>query len=477
MISVVCVYNNQSIFANVLLKSLRKQTAVYELIALDNASGRFRSAAEAYNFGGASAKGDYIMFAHQDMWLATSTWLEHAERTLGHLPALGVAGVAGVVNMSERGGTTGGWAKSSVNFLDETTVVELPAVQVPQEVETLDECLLLVPRPVFDKLKFDETTFDGWDCYGTDYCLSANMLGFKAYVIPAPCNHCCARSTLRKWEFKDLLKYQKRLFSKHRHNYETICTWMGEINRRNLLMWSLQMFYGPLYHSLLLSTDTSMRIELAGCETVLDLNCSYRPLVGRSQSSFSLGLDSFEPYLQESKRRALHSEYVLADVRSIPFKPKSFDAVVALEMLDCLTKEEGAALLYRMEELARKRVIVTTGGSSPIYWMNNYPPNRYLKHQSSEGERFPSKSSEFFYANPVQEYDLSWETAELVKFGFRVRGYWGRKKSGKGKSILKCQPAILRLLSAIPDQFVVYYCPKSAKHLVAVKHLDSADQH
>ena len=469
MISVVCVYNNQSIFANVLLKSLRKQTAVYELIALDNASGRFRSAAEAYNFGGASAKGDYIMFAHQDMWLATSTWLEHAERTLRHLPALGVAGVAGVVSMSERGGTTSGWVSrngqvSSIGFLDETTVVEMPAVRVTQEVQTLDECLLLVPRPVFDKLKFDETTFDGWDYYGADYCLSANILGFKTYVIPAPCNHCCARSTLRIWEFKDLLKYQKRLYSKHRHNYETIWTWMGEINRRNLLMWSLQMFYGPLYHSLLLSTDTSMRIELAGCETVLDLNCSYRPLVGRSQSSFSLGLDSFEPYLQESKRRALHSEYVLADVRSIPFKPKSFDAVVALEMLDHLTKEEGAALLHRMEELARKRVIVAT-------------TNRYLKHQSDEVKRFPSKSSEFFYANPVQEYDLGWETVELVKFGFRVRGYWGRKKSGKGKSILKCQPAILRLLSAILDQFVVYYCPKSANILVAVKHPDSADHH
>jgi hypothetical protein len=71
---------------------------------------------------------------------------------------------------------------------------------------------------------------------------------------------------------------------------------------------------------------------LEGCETVLDLNCGYRSVVGRFKFRSSLGLDSFRPHLRESKRRAFHSEYVLADIRSIPLKPKSFDAVIALEI-------------------------------------------------------------------------------------------------------------------------------------------------
>jgi len=450
MISVVCVYNKESIFANVFLKSLQKQTAAYELIALDNAGGRFCSAAEAYNFGGASAKGDYIMFAHQDMWLVTSTWLEDAERTLGHLPALGVAGVAGVVSTSERSRTTLS-AFASCYFLDEATVVEFEAVQAPHEVETLDECLLLVPRPVFDKLKFDETAFDAWDCYAADYCLSAQNLGLKAYVIPAPCSHCNARSTLKRWEFKGLLKYQKRLYSKHRHNHETICTWMGDVNQHNLRMGLLQIFLGALRHRLVPSSDTFVRKELAGCETVLDLNCGYRSLIGRLKFRFSLGLDSLKPYLRESQRRAFHSEYVLADIRFLAFKPKSFDAVIALETLERLTKEEGIALLYRMEELARKRVIVTT-------------PNRYLEHQSDD-------------SNPAQEHKLGWETVELVKLGFRVRGNGGRKRPGGGKSILKYRPATLRLMTAILDHLAVYHCPKSAGHLMAARHLDSSDLH
>ena len=447
MISVVCVYNKEGIFTNVLLKSLRKQSAEYELIALDNTGGRFRSAAEAYNFGGARAKGDYIMFAHQDMWLVTRTWLEDAERLLGNLPSLGVAGVGGLVSISERSRTSL-WAKASCYFLDETTVVELQAIQAPEEVQTLDECLLLVPRPVFDRLKFDETAFDGWDCYAADYCLCAENLGLKAYVIPAPCSHCCARSTLRPWEFKGLLKYQKRLYAKHRHNYETICTWMGDINRRSLRSWSWHMFLGPLRHRVVPSPGTFVRRELAGCESVLDLNCEYRSLVGRLKFRYSLGVDSFEPYLRESQRRAFHSEYVLADVGAIPFKAKSFDAVIALDTLERLTKEEGTALLHRMEELARKRVIVTT-------------PNRYPEHHSNGG-------------HPSPEQKPGWETAELVMLGFRVRGRGGRKSAGEGKSILKYRLASLRRVAAVVDQLLVYHCPKSAGQLMAVKHLDFA---
>lgn len=448
MISVVCVYNNEIIFAEVLLKSLQKQTAAYELIALDNTSGRFRSAAEAYNFGGASAEGDYIMFAHQDMWLTTGTWLEHAERTLRHLPALGVAGVAGVagaLSMSQR--SERAHFASSCFFLDETTVVVDEACLVPQEVDTLDECILLVPRPVFDKLKFDETTFDGWDCYGADYCLTVKNLGFKAYVIPVPCSHCCTRSTSRRWEFKSLVRYQKRLYSKHRHNYNTIYTWMGEVNRWNLLIWSLKKYLGPLSYRLLPSSDTFVRRQLAGCETVLDLGCGYCSFVGRLKFRFSLGLDPVKPYLMESKRRFSHNEYLLADIRSIPLKPKSFDAVIALHTLECLTKEEGTALLYKMEELAKKRVIAIT-------------PNRYLEHQSNAG-------------NTVKEHREGWEVADLVKLGFRIRGDGGRKKSGGGKFILNYQPAILRLLTTILDQLVIYHYPKSANILMAVKHVDS----
>ena len=64
MISVICVYNNKKILDNCLLKSIKNQTTKVELILLDNREGRFKSAAEALNFGGEQANGKYLMFVH-----------------------------------------------------------------------------------------------------------------------------------------------------------------------------------------------------------------------------------------------------------------------------------------------------------------------------------------------------------------------------------------------------------------------------
>ena len=100
MISIVCVYNNEEIFNNYLLKSLKSQTAKHEEILIDNTQGRFKSAAEALNWGGRKAKGKYIMFVHQDVDLSSNTWLENAENILDPIINLGIAGVAG---MSEEG--------------------------------------------------------------------------------------------------------------------------------------------------------------------------------------------------------------------------------------------------------------------------------------------------------------------------------------------------------------------------------------
>ncbi|GAH67636.1 unnamed protein product, partial [marine sediment metagenome] len=82
MISIVVVYNNKRILNDILLKSLKKQTAKFELIALDNTKGKFKSAAEALNQGGKNANGKYIMFVHQDIELDSDLWLKEVEKFL-----------------------------------------------------------------------------------------------------------------------------------------------------------------------------------------------------------------------------------------------------------------------------------------------------------------------------------------------------------------------------------------------------------
>jgi hypothetical protein len=177
MISIVCVYNNGHSLADFLLDSLSRQTVQYELITIDNTEKQFTSAAQALNCGGRKALGRYIMFVHQDIRFCSIEWLHDAERMLDSLPNLGVAGIAG-----KRGGES-----QILTNLTNGTPPTAPGAQIgaePVAVQTLDECLTIVPRDVFDVLQFDEITCEGWHLCAAEYCVSCMLLGFALYVLP-----------------------------------------------------------------------------------------------------------------------------------------------------------------------------------------------------------------------------------------------------------------------------------------------------
>jgi len=181
MISVVCVYNDEQTLQDCLLQCLRSQTASCELIALDNTESRFRSAAEALNYGGGRAHGKYVMFVHQDVSLNGDTWMRDAENVLDSLPELGVAGIAGKRKKNE-------WLSNSKHGTPPRPAGS-ETLGAPVVVQTVDECLVVVPREVFDVLKFDEAVCDGWHLYAVDYCLSSASIGLKTYVLPLPVYH------------------------------------------------------------------------------------------------------------------------------------------------------------------------------------------------------------------------------------------------------------------------------------------------
>lgn len=217
MISVVCVYNNEKILEDCLLKGLKNQTVKFELIDLDNTNGKFKSAAEALNHGGKQAKGKYIMFVHQDVDLSSNSWLEEVEKMLDSLQNLGIAGVAGK-SENKKGVIT--------NIKDGTPPKLTGKIQIksPTKVQTLDECLVIIPRSVFNMFQFDENVCDNWHLYAVDYCLSIKRLGFDAYVIPMFVYH---RSAGYSFSEKYYLTLQKVL-KKHKKHYKEIYTTMGD---------------------------------------------------------------------------------------------------------------------------------------------------------------------------------------------------------------------------------------------------------
>ncbi len=138
--------------------------------------------------------------------------------------------------------------------------------------------------------------------------------------------------------------------------------------------------------------------------TILDVGCG-KGLVGRfitrSGKYFTVGAEIYGPDLREARQNHTHSDFVQCDVRSLPFKRGSYDVVLCIEVLEHVDKEEGLKLLKDMEEIAVKKIILST-------------PRGYL-HTSHEASLNPSTSS-----NPYQEHKAGWEADELRSLGYKV---------------------------------------------------------
>ncbi len=226
MISVICVYNDRDLLDKYLLKSLKTQSVKYELILLDNTKQKFKSAPEALNYGGNKAKGDHLLFVHQDVDLKSDARLKNIEEIMDGLNNCGIAGVAGI-QMNEYK------IKSNI----ENGIPPIPVgekIKIPTEVQTLDECLVIIPKSVFQTYKFDEKLV-GWHLYTVDYCLNIKKQGFNVYVLPTYIYH---RSYMLHYpqEYYELLEI---IFDKYKDHYKRIHSCCGVYNTSYPMKWYL----------------------------------------------------------------------------------------------------------------------------------------------------------------------------------------------------------------------------------------------
>jgi hypothetical protein len=183
MISVVCVFNNENIFNKLLAKSLNRQTVPYQLIAVNNQSHEFHSAAQALNWGSTQAKGEYIMFVHQDIDL-NPNFLEESEILLKSFPDFGVAGIAGSVPSI----ILPRLVSNSKHGIPPQKILARQ-IMTPIKVQTVDECLMFVKKNAFLSVKFDEIACSHWHLYGVDLCLMLEEKSLNNYVLPLEIYH------------------------------------------------------------------------------------------------------------------------------------------------------------------------------------------------------------------------------------------------------------------------------------------------
>lgn len=238
MFTVVCVYSDNKTLDDYLRKSLVGQDAKYQLVLVDNTKGRFKSAAAAYNYGAVRASSKYIMFVHQDVDFCSMSWLADAEKMLDSIGTFGVAGVAG---MSETGRSLQDRGRNIIfNHEDHSPWKFGHAIDKPQQVQTLDGCVLIVPSSVFDSLKFDEIVCDDWHLYDVDYCLACKKLGYDVYVLPMSIYHRSAGPWHNRGKMNILFslgalpqsyyRTLSKLINKYRLDYRNIYTSNGDWN-------------------------------------------------------------------------------------------------------------------------------------------------------------------------------------------------------------------------------------------------------
>jgi 2-polyprenyl-3-methyl-5-hydroxy-6-metoxy-1,4-benzoquinol methylase len=190
----------------------------------------------------------------------------------------------------------------------------------------------------------------------------------------------------------------------------------------------------------------SLEENLAGYRTVLDLGCGVcSPIVSFPKSFYSVGIDVFKPAILSSKKRGTHDDYVLSEVNHLCLRPESFEAVLALDVLEHLKKADGRRFIENMEKIARCAVVVFT-------------PNGFVRQLEHDG-------------NPYQVHLSGWTTVELRRLGFQVNGINGLKFLRKGKAELRFKPKILCERFSDISQKLAYYFPNLAFQLLCVKKL------
>ncbi|MHB1663652.1 MAG: class I SAM-dependent methyltransferase [bacterium] len=214
--------------------------------------------------------------------------------------------------------------------------------------------------------------------------------------------------------------------------------------------------YSALYHNKLLekifhTTVYSLKRDLKDCKSVLDLGCGKdSPLQYCKLIKYSVGVEAFKPSLKASKSKRIHSKYINENILNVDFEENSFDAVIMIEIIEHLNKEDAINLINRANKWAKKRVIITT-------------PNGYLPQNEYD-------------SNVLQNHLCGFDVKELKSLGFKVYGsaglkilYSEQKNKNNNEIIWIRKPIVFWTIIAGVSRLFTYYLPNYAFELYGMR--------
>lgn len=204
---------------------------------------------------------------------------------------------------------------------------------------------------------------------------------------------------------------------------------------------SINRWLNPFY--------TELDKTIGQTQSLLDVGCgSASPLAHLAvRPGYLVGADGFQPSIDISRGKHLHDDYVNTDLLEIgsAFKADSFDVVIALDVIEHFTKEDGVKLLQKMETIASRKVIIFT-------------PNGFLPQNEHSG-------------NSLQRHLSGWSVQEMQQMGYEVIGINGWKPLFGEFALPRFRPAKLWALISRLTQPLVRNHPSHAFAMLCVKEI------
>jgi Glycosyltransferase like family len=181
---VTCASSDATLRTNLLASPCLSPDSTNQVVAVRNCP----SAADGLNIGIARSETEWVVCVHQDVWLSAG-WdrcvaeqFDEAERRFG---PIGVAGVYGVGEVISPRDASVPLAADRIGWVVDRGRVLRDGPELPAQVATLDELLLIVRRD--SGLRFDPAL--GFHLYGADFCLQAREQGLAVVALAALCHH------------------------------------------------------------------------------------------------------------------------------------------------------------------------------------------------------------------------------------------------------------------------------------------------
>jgi len=195
-------------------------------------------------------------------------------------------------------------------------------------------------------------------------------------------------------------------------------------------------------------TQRQIFSKLKSCHSVLDVGCGSNSCLKLYKCDRLVGIDGYLPEVLKSIDNHTHDTVICGNVcnLNLHFHSKEFDACVALDVIEHLSKESSLKLLADMERIASCKVIVFT-------------PNGFLPQESS-------------VPGDMQMHLSGWTTEEFRTLGYKVEGVLGPKYFRGEYHNLKYNPKIIWGCASLFGQlFWNRWFPKYASALLCVKNL------